>query len=87
MRLRWSRNGDVTMDRVRRIYNFGYTETLKRYSLLWNGETYSSRLTYFFKWNEDTREKVMLIQLFMVSLYYNELCKLSLTIRAQIAHN
>lgn len=80
-----SQNGDVTIDRVRRIYNFCYTEVLKRYFIALGRGDLQEQTDIFFKWNEDTREKVRLIQLFMVSLYYNELCKLSLTIDAVIA--
>ncbi|RQH09474.1 AAA family ATPase [Bradyrhizobium sp. RP6] len=80
-----SRNADVTVDRVRQIYNFGYTEILTRYFIALGQGDFRRQTEIFFQWNEDAREKVRLIQVLMLSLYYKELCGLSLTIDPVIA--
>ncbi|UWU92936.1 AAA family ATPase [Bradyrhizobium sp. CB1015] len=76
---------EVTLDRVRHIYNFGYTEVLKRYFLALGRGHLGQQTEIFFSWNEDVREKLRLIQVLMLSLYYNELCGLRLTIDPVIA--
>ncbi|WP_420737755.1 AAA family ATPase [Bradyrhizobium japonicum] len=76
---------EVTLDRIRHIYNFGYTETLKHYFLALGGGHLRQQAEIFFNWNEDVREKLRLIQVLMLSLYYNELCGLRLTIDPVIA--
>ncbi|PDT60529.1 hypothetical protein CO678_15975 [Bradyrhizobium diazoefficiens] len=80
-----SRNAEVTLDRVRQIYNFGYTDILKRYFVALGQGDLRRQTEIFFQWNEDAREKLRLIQVLMVSLYYNELCGLRLIIDPVIA--
>jgi DNA polymerase III subunit gamma/tau len=75
-----SETGDVTRDRVREVFGVNHTEFLTRYFEALGDGNFSLQTDIFFRWDEAVGTKLKWIQLFLVSLYYNELRHIKLSI-------
>ncbi|WP_038384407.1 ATP-binding protein [Bradyrhizobium elkanii] len=76
---------EVTRDRVIDMFGVSRTEHLCRYFLALGEGNFARQTKVFFDWNEPVQLKLRLIQNFLLSLYYNELCGLKVTIDPLIA--
>jgi DNA polymerase III subunit gamma/tau len=70
--------GDVTRDQVREIFGIDQSEKLVDYFMVLAEGDFARQTQVISTWNEDLKEKVRLVQLFLLSLYYNDLCSLRL---------
>lgn len=68
-----SEMGDISRDNVRRSFGLSDSDELKRYFLALGEGDFELQSNLFFDWNESVRKKLEKIQLFMVSIYYNDL--------------
>jgi DNA polymerase-3 subunit gamma/tau len=69
--------GDVTGEQVRNVFGIDQSEKLVAYFMALAEGDFARQTQVISTWNEDLKEQVRLVQLFLLSLYYNEL----LTIR------
>ncbi|MGY4155591.1 DNA polymerase-3 subunit gamma/tau [Bradyrhizobium sp. USDA 4461] len=76
---------EVTRDRVIDMFGVSRMEHLCKYFLALGEGNFARQTGAFFEWNEPVQLKTRLIQSFLLSLYYNELCALKVTIDPLIA--
>jgi DNA polymerase-3 subunit gamma/tau len=67
--------GDVTRAHVRGVFGIDQNEKLVDYFMALAEGDFARQTQVISAWNEDLREKVRLVQLFLLSLYYNDLLK------------
>jgi DNA polymerase III subunit gamma/tau len=70
--------GDVTREQVREVFGIDQSEKLVDYFMALAEGDFARQTQVISTWNEDLKEKVRLIQLFLLSLYYNDLLKIQL---------
>lgn len=80
-----SETGDVTLKRVREIFSVNSTDILTQYFVALGEGGFALQTDIFFAWAEDVETKLRLVQLFLVSLYYNELRGIRLSVDPIIA--
>ena len=80
-----SNGEDITRDRVAIIFGVDYIEILVRYFEALGSGSFEDETNTFLQWSDSIRRKVRLIQLFLVGLYYTDLCKLQVFIDPVIA--
>ena len=65
--------GDVTRERVRAVFGIDQSEKLVDYFMALAEGDFARQTEVISTWNEDLKEKVRLVQLFLLSLYHNNL--------------
>ena len=65
--------GDVTRERVRAVFGIDQSEKLVDYFMALAEGDFARQTQVISTWNEDLKEQVRLVQLFLLSLYYNNL--------------
>jgi hypothetical protein len=76
---------EVTRDRVADVFGVDYIEHLVRYFEALGAGDFALQTMRFFRWPDSVRNKSRLIQLFLVGLYYVELCGLGVSVEPVIA--
>ncbi len=76
---------EVTRDRVAEVFGVDYIDHLVRYFEALGAGDFRQQTTNFLQWQDNVRNKVRLIQLFLVGLYYVELCGLDVSVEPVIA--
>ena len=76
---------EVTRDRVAEVFGVDYIEHLVQYFEALGSGDFGLQTTKFLRWPDSVRGKVRLIQLFLVGLYYVELCGLDVSVEPGIA--
>lgn len=77
--------GDVTREEVRGIFGIDQSEKLVDYFMALADGDFARQTQVMLTWNEDRTEKVRLVQLFLLSLYYNNLLKIQLILDPMVA--
>ena len=67
--------GDVTGEQVRNVFGIDQSEKLVAYFMALAEGDFARQTQVISTWNEDLKEQVRLVQLFLLSLYYNDLLK------------
>ena len=70
--------GDVTRERVRAHFGIDQSEKLVDYFMALAEGDFARQTQVISTWNEDLKKKVRLVQLFLLSLYYNNLLQIRL---------
>jgi hypothetical protein len=70
--------GDVTRERVRWIFGIDQNEKLLHYFMALAEGDFARQTSVISNWNEDLKEKVRLVQFFLLSLYYKNLLNVRL---------
>jgi DNA polymerase III subunit gamma/tau len=70
--------GDVTREQVRGVFGIDQNEKLVDYFMALAEGDFARQTQVISAWNEDLKEKVRLVQLFLLSLYYNNLLEIRL---------
>jgi DNA polymerase III subunit gamma/tau len=70
--------GDVTREQVREVFGIDQSEKLLPYFMALAKGDFARQTKVISTWNEDLKEQVRLVQLFLLSLYYNDLLKIRL---------
>jgi DNA polymerase III subunit gamma/tau len=76
---------EITRDRVADVFGVDYIEHLIRYFEALGVGDFRQQTTRFLQWPDSVRNKARLIQLFLVGLYYVELCGLDVSVEPAIA--
>lgn len=76
---------EITRDRVADVFGVDYIEHLVRYFEALGAGDFNLQTTRFLRWPDSVRNKARLIQLFLVGLYYVELCGLDVSVEPVIA--
>jgi DNA polymerase III subunit gamma/tau len=76
---------DVTRERVVDVFGISRTVYLCNYFVTLGRGDFALQTKAFFDWNETVQVKARLIQLFLVSMYYNDLCAVGVPIDFVIA--
>jgi len=77
--------GDVTREQVREVFGIDQSEKLVDYLMALAEGDFARQTQVISTWNEDLREQVRLVQLFLLSLYYNDLLKIRLILDPMVA--
>jgi DNA polymerase III subunit gamma/tau len=77
--------GDVTREQVRGVFGIDQSEKLVAYFMALAEGDFARQTQVISTWNEDLREQVRLLQLFLLSLYYNDLLKIRLILDPMVA--
>jgi DNA polymerase-3 subunit gamma/tau len=70
--------GNVTREQVRDVFGIDQSEKLVDYFMALAEGDFARQTEVISTWNEDLKEQVRLVQLFLLSLYYNDLLKIRL---------
>lgn len=76
---------EITRDRVADVFGVDYIEHLIQYFEALGAGEFNLQTTRFLRWPDSVRNKARLIQLFLVGLYYVELCGLDVSVEPVIA--
>ena len=76
---------EVTRDRVADVFGVDYIEHLIQYFEALGAGDFRLQTMKFLRWPDSVRNKARLIQLFLVGLYYVELCELDVSVEPVIA--
>ncbi|WP_434925369.1 AAA family ATPase [Bradyrhizobium sp. HKCCYLS3070] len=76
---------EITRDRVAEVFGVDYIEHLIQYFEALGSGDLKLQMTKFLRWPDSVRNKARLIQLFLVGLYYVELCGLDVSVEPVIA--
>jgi DNA polymerase III subunit gamma/tau len=76
---------EITRDRVAAVFGVDYIEHLIQYFEALGAGDFRQQTAKFLRWPDSVRNKVRLIQLFLVGLYYVELCGLDVSVEPVIA--
>lgn len=76
---------EVTRDRVAEVFGVDYIDHLICYFEALGAGEYGQQMASFLQWQDSVRNKVRLIQLLLVGLYYIELCGLDVSVEPVIA--
>ncbi|QQO14792.1 AAA family ATPase [Bradyrhizobium diazoefficiens] len=75
----------ITRDRVADVFGVDYIEHLIQYFEALGAGDFNLQTRRFLRWSDSVRNKARLIQLFLVGLYYVELCGLDVSVEPVIA--
>lgn len=76
---------EITRDRVAEVFGVDYIEHLIQYFEALGSGDLKLQMTKFLRWPDNVRNKARLIQLFLVGLYYVDLCGLDVSVEPVIA--
>lgn len=76
---------EITRDRVAEVFGVDYIEHLIQYFEALGSGDLKLQMTKFLRWPDNVRNKARLIQLFLVGLYYVDLCGLAVSVEPVIA--
>jgi DNA polymerase III subunit gamma/tau len=76
---------EITRDRVAAVFGVDYIEHLVQYFEALGVGNFQQQTAKFLLWPDSVRNKVRLIQLFLVGLYYIELCGFDVSVEPVIA--
>ena len=77
--------GDVTRERVRAHFGIDQSEKLVDYFMALAEGDFARQTQVISTWNEDLKKQVRLVQLFLLSLYYNNLLTIYLILDPMVA--
>jgi DNA polymerase III delta prime subunit len=77
--------GDVTRERVRAHFGIDQSEKLVDYFMALAEGDFARQTQVISTWNEDLKKQVRLVQLFLLSLYYNNLLTIHLILDPMVA--
>jgi len=77
--------GDVTRERVRAVFGIDQSEKLVDYFMALAEGDFARQTQVISTWNEDLKKQVKLVQLFLLSLYYNNLLTVHLILDPMVA--
>ncbi|MGJ5080215.1 AAA family ATPase [Bradyrhizobium sp. HKCCYLS3013] len=75
---------EITRDRVAQVFGVDYIEHLIQYFEALGSGDLRLQMTKFLRWPDNVRNKARLIQLFLVGLYYVDLCGLDVSVEPVI---
>ena len=76
---------EISRDRVAEVFGVDYIEHLIQYFEALGSGDLKLQMTKFLRWPDNVRNKARLIQLFLVGLYYVDLCGLDVSVEPVIA--
>ncbi len=76
---------EITRDRVAAVFGVDYIEHLIQYFEALGAGDFRQQTVLFLRWPDSVRFKVRLIQLFLVGLYYVEVCGLDVSVEPVVA--
>lgn len=77
--------GEVTVERVRWVFDIDYVDVLVRYFQALAGGEFQKQNACFHEWCRDPKEKIEVIQLFLISMYYRNILKIDCVIDGLVA--